>query len=213
MKGTKAHLVKMPVSTKEPEEPPEVPPKPVPIIPMDLPSRVDFSYSKRLFFQRFYLQILLIALVVLLVSPLFLDVPLIWAAVILTIFVVYFVLYSLSPLLTTHTLTPDNLILRQGLYFRSTIPLGEIDSVEEIEEYAKVGVKFALTHKKLYVTASRYGLVQIRIKEPKRFPLALGKEADTIVIDVENRLRFVELANLFLLRYETPTPASPDQSS
>jgi len=213
MKKDEAHIVRMPAQRIETEEPSKVLPHALPDIPEGLPSSSDFSYSKRLFLQRLILQVILMMLIVLLLSPLFLGISLLASAAIVGLYAVYVVISSVSPFLTSHTLTPDHLILRQGWYFRTTIPTKDIDSVERTEEYSKVGVKFALTRRKLYVTASRYGLVQITLKEPRRFLLALGKKADEIVFDVERSSRFIELADHFLERYRTPIPASLDQSS
>ncbi|MFQ5884050.1 MAG: PH domain-containing protein [Thermoplasmata archaeon] len=213
MKKDEAHIVRMPAHRIETEEPSEVLAHALPAIPEGLPSSSDFSYSKKLFLQRLVLQVVLLMLIVVLLSPLFLGISLLGSGAIVGLYAIFVVISSVSPFLTSHTLTPDHLILRQGWYFKTTIPTKDIDSVEKTEEYSKVGVKFALTRKRLYVTASRYGLVQIVLKEPKRFPLALGKKADEIVIDVERSSRFIELADYFLERYRTPIPASLDQSS
>lgn len=211
MQSGKGHIVRMPAQGEEILEPPEVPMEIPPPLPEALPESENFSYTKTVFLQRLFLQIVLMALLALLVSPIFLGADLPWVATILGLYGFYFLLSAISPLLTSHTLSWDNLVLRQGWYFHATIPIREIDSVEEVEEYAKVGIKFALTGGKLYVTASRYGLVQIQLKEPRRFPFALGKRADRIIIDVERRSKFVDMANDYILRHKIFIPASPDQ--
>lgn len=212
MKRAKAHIVRMPAHKETVEAPFRPTPETIPSYEVP-PTSEDFPYPKTLFWQRVLLQIILITVVAILLSPFFLNVPLPWSAIILGLFAIYLIISAISPLLTCHTLTTDNLIIRQGWYFRSTIPTKDIESVEEVEEYGKVGVKFSLTRRKLYVTASRYGLVRIRLKEPKRFPLALGKIADEIIIDVEKRPKFIELANHLIHQHEILIPASPVQRS
>ncbi|UCD92086.1 MAG: hypothetical protein JSV43_07615 [Methanobacteriota archaeon] len=212
MKEGKAHMVRVPAHKIESEEHEETKPGIRLTVPEDRILSRDFSYTKKLFLQRLVLQIILMALIAILLSPVFLNLDLPATAAVLGLYAVFLVVSSISPFLTSHTITPDHLILRQGWYFKVTIPIENIDEIEESDEFPKVGVKFALRQSKLYVTASRYGLVRIALKDAKRFPLALGKKAEEIVVDVEQASRFIELGNIFLERYREPIPASQDQS-
>lgn len=213
MKRKKAHLVKMPAERSDVLQSPEVRVDMDLDAPIDLPRRIDFSYSKSIFLQRLVFQVILVMLVGLTLSPLFLDIKLLYSAVILGAMCVYIVFSSISPFLTSHTLTSEKLILRQGWYFIATIPIEDIESVETTEEPSKVGVKFSLTYRKVYVTGAKFGLIKIKLKDLKRFPMALGKRADEVIIDVEDRERFIELVNGFLGRRDAPILASPIQWS
>jgi len=198
---SRAHIVRVPSDAEE-----------VPSSSLSLPGKVDFAYSKNLFYLRLILQTIMIALVGLTVSSLFLDVPLLWAAAILAILVAYLLFSAITPFLTSHTMTSEELILRQGWYFRARIPVDEIESVEETSEFIMTGVKFSITGRKVYVAGSRNGLVRITLKKKRRFFLALGKLAQEIIIDVKNRPRFIELASEILDSRQAPIPSSPDQS-
>lgn len=213
MTKRKAHLVKMPAGQTEELEPPEVRVEIEPRAPIDLPRSVEFSYAKSVFLQRLVLQTIMVMLVVLLLSSFFLNIRAVYSAIILGLLVVYIVISSISPFLTSHTLTSEKLVLRQGWYFKTTIPVEDIESAETTDEPSKVGVKFSIAYKKVYVTASRFGLVKITLKEPTRFPMVMGKRAEEVIIDVEDRLRFVEILNGFIQRRDAPILASPIQWS
>jgi hypothetical protein len=197
----KAHIVRMPseVGRKPDSE-------------MPFLGSVDFSYSKNLFFLRLILETVMIALVAVTISPLFLDVPLAWMAGILALLSVYIFFSAVSPFLTSHTLTPYEMIVRQGWYFKATIPIEDIESIEPTDEFVFTGVKFSIMDQKVYVTGSRHGLVKITLKRRRRFIFALGKLAKVVIIDLNNRQRFMELANKVLEPREPLIPASPDQS-
>ncbi len=198
----RAHIVRVPSDTDR-----------APSTSLSLPEKVDFPYSKKLFQLRLILQTIMIALVGMAVSPLFLDAPLPWAAAILAILIAYLLISAVTPFLTSHTLTSEELILRQGLYFRTRIPFDEIESVEETSEFIMTGVKFSITGRKIYVAGSKRGLVRITLKRGRRFFLALGKLAQEIIIDVKNRPRFIGLLSEILESRQALIPSSPDQSS
>jgi hypothetical protein len=213
MAKRKAHVVKMPARQAEELEPPEVHVEVEPRPPIELPQSAEFSYAKSAFLQRLVLQTIMVMLVGVMLSSFFLDLRLVYSAIILGLLGVYVVISSISPFLTSHTLTPEKLVLRQGWYFKTTIDLEDIESVEITDEPSKVGVKFSIVYRKVYVTGSRYGLVKINLKEPMRFAMVMGKMAEEVIIDVEDRLRFVEIMNGFIQRRDAPILASPIQWS
>lgn len=108
---------------------------------------------------------------------------------------VLFVVFALSPLWTDHWLTRSRLILRQGWYFRTVLPMSEIASLEPIEEEnplrAPLGIHRPLGQATLYVTGGRMGLVTVRLVEPRRFWQAFGLTAREIVFDVADRASFL----------------------
>ena len=197
----KAHIVRMPSEAgREPDS------------EMPFTGIMSFSYSKSLFFLRLILETIMIALVAVVISPMFLDVPVAWMAGILALLCIYILFSAVSPFLTSHTLTPYELIVRQGWYFKATIPIEDIESIEPTDEFVFTGVKFSLMDQKVYVTGSRRGLVKITLKRRRRFIFALGKLAKVVIIDLNNRQRFMELATKVLESHEPSIPASQDQS-
>ncbi len=200
--SSKAHIVRVPLRAEE---------APDSILPFL--EETNFPYSKNLFYLRFVLESVMIALVWITISPMFLDVSLGWMIGILTLFFVYLFLSALSPFLTSHTLSSRELVIRQGWYFKATIPIDDIISVTATDEFVFTGVKFAVMDQKVYVTGSRHGLVRIEMERQRRFAFALGKLAKIIIIDLENRQKFIELLTQQLEARQPPTPASPDQLS
>lgn len=106
-----------------------------------------------------------------------------------------FIVFAVSPLWTDHWLTRSRLILRQGWYFRTVVPMSEIESLGPIEEdnplRAPLGIHRPLGQPTLYVTSGRVGLVIVRLVEPRRFWQAFGFSAREIVFDVEDRAAFL----------------------
>lgn len=213
MSKRKAHLVKISAAKDKAPQTPEIRVEMDPRVPIDLPKSVDFSYSKSAFLQRLVLQTIMAMLIMVILSPFFLDIKLLYSAIILGSLGAYMVISSISPFLTSHTLTPEKLVLRQGWYFRTTIPVEDIESVETTDEPSKVGVKFSIAYRKVYVTGSRFGLVKITLKEPMRFPMVMGKRAEEVIIDVEDPSKFVEILNGFIQQRDAPILASPIQWS
>lgn len=105
------------------------------------------------------------------------------------------VVFVVSPLLTTHWLTRSRLILRQGWYFRVTLPMSEIRSLVAADETsplrAPLGIHRPLGQPTLYVTGGRTGLLIARLAEPRRFWSSFGLEATEIVFDVRDRDAFL----------------------
>jgi hypothetical protein len=203
----------MPAIKDEIPQAPEVRIEMDPSAPIDLPRSAEFSYSKSAFLQKLVLQTIMMMLVIVILSPFFLDIRLLYSAIILGTLGAYMVISSISPLLTSHTLTPEKLVLRQGWYFKTTIRVDDIESVETTDEPSKVGVKFSIAYRKVYVTGSRFGLVKITLKEPMRFPMVMGKRAEEVIIDVEDQSKFVEVLDGFIQQRDAPILASPIQWS
>ncbi len=105
------------------------------------------------------------------------------------------VVFAVSPLMTQHWLTRSRLILRQGWYFRVTLPMAEIRSLLAADETAPLrvplGIHRPLGQPTLYVTGGRTGLVIVRLQRPRRFWSSFGLEATEIVFDVRDREGFL----------------------
>ncbi len=106
-----------------------------------------------------------------------------------------FVVFAISPLLTSHWLTRSRLVLRQGWYFRTILPLAELTSVTSADEStpgrAPLGIHRPLGQAALYVTGGRTGLVIARLEHPRRFLQAFGLPAEEIIFDVTDRAGFL----------------------
>jgi hypothetical protein len=170
-------------------------------------AEVRLNYSKATFVPNLLLSIvglgLLDAFAILTFS---FDLVSQFTILLVSIFVV--LVLGISPFLTYHRVEEGELTLRQGWYFKAVIPLHDIVSVEELEKgRTRTGVFFDLRGSELYVTTQRRGLLVIKLAEPRRFALALGKKVDKIVFDTTDRR---DLGRAFGDRF---IPASQDRSS
>ena len=101
-----------------------------------------------------------------------------------TVSIVLVLVVGISPFTTNHTLTKNELILRQGWLFRSIIPRDEIKSVSVLERGPRrTGVFFDFRGTTIYVTTQRHNLIRLTLKNPRRFNWALGKKTDQVVFD------------------------------
>ena len=100
---------------------------------------------------------------------------------------------GISPIMTDHALTENELVLRQGWYFHSIIPVDEIGSVNVLERGPRrTGVFFDFRGKSLYVTTQRSNLIKITLKQQRRFNWALGKRTDQVIFDSLDQMAFLK---------------------
>ncbi|HKZ99681.1 MAG TPA: hypothetical protein VJ326_08850 [Thermoplasmata archaeon] len=162
------------------------------------PSRVErrlaFAYGRTLVWARLLLIGESAGLVAFLLV-LFGNVPLPYVAILAGVHGVAFVVYGVSPLFTQHWLTRSRIVLRQGWYFRASIPFSAIESIAPADPEPRrvpLGIHRRLGRSALYVTAGLTGLVEIRLSEPRRFFQAFGLAATSLVFDVTDRAAFLE---------------------
>jgi len=92
--------------------------------------------------------------------------------------------YGIVPMFTYHYVEDGELVLNQGLFFRGKVPITEIESSRVLEKGPfRTGVFFNIRGSVLYVTTRRNELVEIKLKERRRFGLAFGKSVNTVVFD------------------------------
>ena len=116
---------------------------------------------------------------------------------------------GISPLLTVHSLSGEELVLRQGWYFRARIPLGNISSVRRLDSGPRrTGVFFRMLRASMFVTNRRNDLLELELKEPQRFPWALNKRAERVIFDTSDNRAFLRS-----LERRGVTPSSQDQWS
>lgn len=154
------------------------------------PSRLDFPYPKGFLYLRLVLILMLIFFLLMLSS--FFSLIGFWSIFLLIVLLIYLVIVGLSPLFTNHWVTLTRLVLRQGLYFKVSIPYSEIESIQITNEVAKYGVRSSWVRDKVYIATSQRGLVSIRLKNPIRFLLVLGKSATELIISVEEPDKLID---------------------
>ncbi|HTY46940.1 MAG TPA: hypothetical protein VMB46_04660 [Methanomassiliicoccales archaeon] len=170
-------------------------------------AEVTLNYSKATFVPTLLLSIIALSVLDAFASiVLSFDLASVLAAAIVSVVVI--VVLGVSPFLTHHKVEGGVLTLRQGWYFKASIPLEEIASIEDLETgRARTGVYFDLLGGHLYVTTQRRGLVMIKLARPRRYGMALGKKIDKIVFDT------TDMSDLKRVLAEKFTPASRDRQS
>lgn len=151
----------------------------------------DFPYGR----QQFVLNLLLF-IMLLIVLPLVLlsiqgaDVLVVLALIGVVVMLV--LVFSVSPLLTIHHLYKERIVLRQGIYFKAEIPIARIKAIRRVDSGPRrTGTWFRVFDSILYVTTRRYDLIEIQLKEERRFGWALGKRATRVVFDTTDNGRFL----------------------
>ncbi len=152
--------------------------------------RREYGYGRGYFVQRFVLFAILVGFAIAFLVTFTLT-PWTWAVGIGVFLSVCLVIWGASPLLTSHTLSRGLLTLRQGWLFRAYVPVKAIASAAPYDGDAPLGLHGSIGLRRLYVTGSKFGLVSIRLKAPRRFWAVLGATADEIVFDVESRDAFL----------------------
>ncbi len=162
--------------------------------PGTVEKRLTFRYGKALVVGRFVLFASLTGLASVFVV-LFTSGQLEAVLGLAALLVSYFVLFTLSPILTQHWITMSRLILRQGWYFRAVIPFSDIDDLRAAGDTGPLrtplGLSRPLGQPVLFVTGGRTNLVTLRLLRPRRFWQFFGLSASEIVFDVTDRDRFL----------------------
>ena len=159
-----------------------------------VPKRLTFAYGRAQVISRTLFLVGLIALLLIAVAltPSF---PVLTVAILGVVLAAYFVLFTVSPLMTQHWVTRSRLILRQGWYFRAVIPFSDIESITAADDAARtkvpLGIHRPLGQPALFVTGGRTGLVSVRLRHPRRFWQAFGLSATEIIFDVVDRAAFL----------------------
>jgi hypothetical protein len=153
-------------------------------------ARQDFSYPKGFLFLRLVLMLMVLAFLVML--TLMFAIFGVWTAILLGVLLTYMLIVGISPFFTNHWVTLARLVLRQGLYFKTSIAYSNIESIEPTNEVAKYGVRASWLKNKVFVATSQHGLVLVKLRNPIRLMLVLGRSADELVISVDEPDSFVQ---------------------
>jgi membrane protein YdbS with pleckstrin-like domain len=151
----------------------------------------SYPYSKQAFLPNLLLLLALTVIALLLTSSTSVD-PALGAAVMLLLLAAVLVL-GVSPILTSHELLDDALVLRQGWYFRAVIPLSNILGADLVEfGPRKVGVSFRLAGPVVSVTTRKHNVIELTLRRPQSFAWAMGKRADHVIFDAVDDRRLLE---------------------
>lgn len=166
------------------------------------------KYDRGQFLLNLFLLLVALGLSVVVVVPI-LGVDIVLFSILLLGAIIVLV-WGISPLTTDHQLDSQGITLRQGWYFKATIPLDLIEGVERVEKGPlRTGVFFKIIRSTLYVTTRRTDLIFLHLKREKRFSWALGKRTDKVIFDTKDNRRSIRLIN----DLRGLTPSSPDRSS
>lgn len=150
-----------------------------------------YPYSKRAFLPNLVLHLFVPTVVLLIVLSTPAD-PALSALVMFLLLLVSFLL-GVSPFLTDHELHDDRLVLRQGWYFKATIPLGNIVDARLVDTGPrKIGISFRMHGPAVGVTTCKRGLIELRLRTPQTFAWAWGKRADRVFFDAIDDVHLVE---------------------
>jgi len=149
-----------------------------------------FSYDRRSFVLNLVLLLVLTSAVpLILILPIKVD---LWALLMIFALLSLLFILGISPLITSHEIDQERIILRQGFYFRGKIPLENICDIRRIlSGPRRTGVFFRIMDSTLFVTSRSYDLIAITLKRPQRFGWALGKKAEKIIFDTTDNMRFI----------------------
>lgn len=172
---------------------------------MNVP-RVDFAYRRVGFVLTTALLSIVAAFMIIFFADIGSDVYIMSLVVVLSLAMVF--LYGIAPMLTKHSLDNDDLVLRQGVFFKATIPRSSIVKVERIEQGPlRTGAYLVIGKKSLFVTSRRNDLIRIRLRQPQRFGTAFGRMAETVTFDC------MDIDVMYRALSAPLTPANPSLSS
>jgi hypothetical protein len=155
---------------------------------------MNFPYPRVHFGIRFFLLVgILVPLLMFLKIP---GIDDIWLAGFGVFFFIAISLVTLTPIMTQHEINYDGIILRQGLLFKAAFPFGKIESVELSKTRLwRFGLFQAGAWDRIVLASGNRNLVEIKLKEKRRFGLLLWRSSRDIIIDVDKPEDFVNMAN------------------
>ncbi|MEM2899538.1 MAG: hypothetical protein QXT63_01995 [Thermoplasmata archaeon] len=121
---------------------------------------------------------------------------LIFEIIFLSIMLLYISVMGVSPLLTCHEVLDEGIRLRYGWYFSAFVKYTNIAKVEHSDAIVpSYGVSIPMGHNKLFIVASKVGLVSIKLKESQKFKGVFNRKADEIIVSVDAPDLFIEKVN------------------
>ena len=150
-------------------------------------SRGKYPYSR--FLTILFLVVLFSGLMALL------DLPSVYFVAVLVVAMPPLLFFSISPLLTGHTVAPDGIRLRQGWYFSAFIPASNVKEVGLSEEDTPPrSLSYSPRRRRLFVTLSSTPLAYIELAHPAPMPFSSGRPVQTVVLSLDDPEGFVRHA-------------------
>lgn len=103
--------------------------------------------------------------------------------------------FSISPMLTRHSIGPAGISIRQGWYFGAFLPAANIKEVGLTDEEAPSrSISYSPRRRRLFVTLSSSPLVYVELREQVPLPYSSGRPVQTVVLSVDDPDGFVREA-------------------
>jgi hypothetical protein len=169
----------------------------------------DFAYNRKwLARTALFLAVAFVWIMLLIVFLLPFD--LIVTLVMGSAMTLFFLELGVSPLLTKHSIEKIEIVLRQGWHFSVRIPINNVKTINPIDGAPKDrSLLISQTRGILNITASRSGLISLKLREPQRIASVFWRKADEIIFDVTDTEGFRSTFEQALIA----TRASPDRPS
>ena len=155
---------------------------------------MKFRYPRLQFAIRFFLLVgMLIPLLMVLRIPRIDD---LWFAGFSVIFFLAISLTTLTPLVTNHEINGEGIIIRQGLLLKEKFAFKDIETVELSQtKLWAFGLFPTGARNRIVLASGNRNLVEIKLREKRRFALLLWRSSKEIIIDLDRPEEFVRLAN------------------
>jgi hypothetical protein len=146
-----------------------------------------YPYSR--FLTMLFLMVMFSGLVVLL------GLDYLYVIVVVAVFVPPIMFFSISPVLTRHSLSPAGATIRQGWYFKAFIPASNIKEVGLTDEdVPSRSISYSPRRRRLFVTLSSSPLVYLELQEQVPLPFSSGRPVQILVLSVDDAEQFVHEA-------------------
>jgi len=148
----------------------------------------SFRYPKTKFIMTASLFVVVLFVLAVVIATLPMRPSLFYISLIFGLYCFTLVLYGFSPLITSHTIEGNDLILRQGWYFRFVIPIENIGSIGPYEGLVykkKVDIDVIDGINTLFVTSTKSDLINLSLNAPMKVGWFFGKRVLSVVVDLE----------------------------
>jgi len=153
---------------------------------------MKFGYPKTMFIIRAVAMLAILACILFIMNMAGIDHC--WLLGFAGIFMAAMLITVVSPLFTWHEIDTDGIRLRQGMILKTCFPFLHIESVET--HTMRSGILGLIpTRRRIVLASGSVGLVRIKLNHRRRFGMLLLRQADEIIIDLEEPGEFVRMAN------------------
>jgi membrane protein YdbS with pleckstrin-like domain len=152
---------------------------------------MDFEYDKGPAIVNLVIWLLAVVWLMVLLVLLRLD-QLSFILLVGTVLAFAVIVVGISPLLTSHNVEEDRIVIRQGWHSRITVPKDQVKSVQRMDRIEiKEGVILDAFNRTLVMTGSKKNGVRIELKNEIRVPSTFWKKVGTVILDVNEPERFM----------------------